>query len=191
MDSLITLGLVLHDLGSVHIPGGVEIVSFDSMTGSIYAVGSSGWMVFEFDELNRFSILGSGVFSKTEHWEPTSIAVDPIGRGFVACSWIPEATDSVPGMVQIIDTQDNRVVWQLSIGYHPDCIAFSPDGRYLIAANECEPGAIDRPGAITIVDLSQIKEAADFVGFNGVRTFDFSPANLGEGVDLDVLRITP
>lgn len=184
-------GLRLEHLGSMPIPGGIEIVSFDSQTQSIYAIGSSGWMVFEFDELRRISIRSSGVFSNTEQWEPTSIAVDPAHRGFVACSWIPTPTDRVPGMVQIIDTKVNRVVWQMSVGYHPDCIAFSPDGRYLIAANECEPGIEDRPGAITIVDLRATQSASDFVGHNDAQTYDFSPANLGEGVNLDVLRIPP
>jgi len=181
------IGLI--NLGSVHIPGGVEIVSFDSMTGRIYAIGSSGWMVFDFNEANRFSVIDSGVYSSTEQWEPTSIAIDPAERGFVVCSWIPNPSDRVPGMAQVLDTQDNQVVWQFEIGYHPDCLAFSPDGRYLIAANECEPGIEDRAGGITIVDLDRINTSKDFAGLNDVRTFDFSPENLGDGVSLDALRI--
>ena len=181
--------LRLENLGSVHVDGGVEIVSFDADSERIYAVGSSGWMVFAFDEVNRLSVIDSGVYSNTEQWEPTSVAVDPAGRGFVATSWIPDPSDRVPGMVQIIDTDNNRVVWQFGVGYHPDCIAFSPDGRYLIAANECEPGIGDRAGGITVVDLDGIGGAQDFVGLNDVRSFDFSPENLGEGVGLGALRI--
>ncbi len=181
----------LVNLGSVHVPGGVEIVSYDPFTENLYAIGSSGWMVFEFDELNRFSILHSGIFSSTDNWQATSIATDPLGRGFVACSWIPDPTDRVPGVVQIIDTTDNKVVWQFSAGYHPDCIAFSPDGRYLIAANECEPGVEDRPGGISLIDISNIEEPSDFGGFNDVQTFGFTDEYLHESVNLDMLRITP
>jgi len=182
--------VALVNRGSVHVPGGVEIASFDKQSGNIYAIGEQGLMVFEFDELNRFSIIHRGGFSNTEPWQATSIAVDPARRGFVACSWIPEPTDRVPGMVQIMDTRTNRVVWQMSIGYHPDCLAMSPDGRYLIAANEGEPGIGDQPGAITIVDLSEIEQASDFAGLNDVRTFGFTDEYLGEGVRLDMLRVT-
>ncbi len=182
--------LSLLNRGSVHVPGGVEIASFDPQSGHIYAIGEQGLMVFEFDELNRFSIIHSSTYSNTERWQATSIVVDSVGRGFVACSWIPEPSDRVPGMVQILDTQTNTVVWQMSIGYHPDCLAMSPDGRYLIAANEGEPGIGDQPGAITIIDLSDIKQASDFAGLNDVRTFGFTDEFLGEGVRLDVLRVT-
>lgn len=182
--------LKLHHVIDLAVPGGVEILSFDPHNQQMYASGSNGVMVFEFERPERLSMISSEAFSQTDTWEATSIAVDPAGRGFVACAWIPHPTDRVPGMVQILDTESQQVLWQFSAGYHPDCVVISPDGRYLITANECEPGEIDRAGGISIVNIEQVQSASDFVGMNAVQTYDFRNEHLGNGVTLDDLRIS-
>ncbi|MBO6513878.1 MAG: hypothetical protein JJ974_07945 [Phycisphaerales bacterium] len=95
----------------------------------------------------------------------------------------------MPGIVQILDSQTKQVVWQFSAGYHPDCVVFTPDGRYLILANECEPGIQDRAGSVTLVDLLGVQSAFDMQGMNEIQTYGFRDRNLGEGVTLSDLRI--
>jgi hypothetical protein len=65
-------------------------------------------------------------------------------------------------------TPSGQLVGVVSVGWHPDMVMFTPDGRHLIVANEGEPtpdGKVDGEGSISVVavprpfpkDLAQIK----------------------------------
>jgi len=94
----------------------------------------------------------------------------------------------------------------LLVGVQPDHVGFSPDGRYLLSANEGElaSDASDPPGSITIIDLANgVTKASvttlDFVAFDaqiatlraaGVRIFpnrlpsvDFEPEYIAVSPD--------
>ena len=186
-------GRSLRLLQNIQIEGGVEIVQYDQSTRRLHAIGASGRMIFGLDDSGSAALLRTQTFSGTQQWDATSLAIDPAGRGFAVVSWIPSPPDSMPGMAQVIDLRTGDPVWQLGIGYHPDCLMFSDDGQYLYAANECEPGTIDRPGGITVLDLSAIEIPGDFarLGFNDANTYTLTDEYLAEGVDLTTLRIVP
>ncbi len=184
-------GLKLEPVADTIVEGGVEIVLYDPTHDRVHAIGASGRMVVGFDESTRAEVLRTATFSDTQDWEATSIALDPAGRGFGVVSWVPSPPDSVPGMVQVISLATGDPVWQFTIGFHPDCLMFSPDGQFLYAANEGEPHSTDHLGAITVADLRGIQTIEDYAGFNSVRTYPVDDLNLGEGVGLDGLRITP
>lgn len=183
--------IALRPVSSTPVIGGVEIVGYDASSNRIHAIGSSGYMRFGLNDAGEAELLNTQAFSHSQQWEATSIAIDPIGRGFAVVSWIPDPTDSVPGIAQIIDLESGGPVWQMNIGYHPDCLMFTPDGNYLIAANECEPRETNRVGAITVMDLRGIRTPSDFTGFKEAATYELNDANLGEGVNLSSLRIAP
>lgn len=185
------LGPTLRNAATVPIPGGAEIVSYDPTHRRLHAIGPAGRMELGFDDSGRPALLRTHVFSETQAWEPTSIAIDPAGRGFGVVSWIPDPPDSQPGMAQIFDLRTGEPVWQFTIGFHPDCVVFTPDGRFLLAANEGEPHITNHLGAITVAELSGIQRPRDFAGYNRTRTYPIDDLNLAEGVDLSVLRITP
>lgn len=184
-------GPTLRPAGSVPIADGVEIVVFDHAHQRLHAIGPRGRMELGFDDSGQPALLRTHSFSDTQDWEPTSIAIDPAGRGFGVVTWIPDPPDTLPGMAQVFDLATGEPVWQFTIGFHPDCVVFTPDGRHLLAANEGEPHTTDHLGAITVADLSEIERPADFAGFNRTRTYPIDDLNLAEGVDLSVLRITP
>ncbi|MFG0298727.1 MAG: choice-of-anchor I domain-containing protein [Phycisphaerales bacterium JB047] len=181
----------LRQVSTTQVEGGVEIIVFDESSRQLHAIGASGRMVFGIDDGGIPALQATHLFSETQAWETTSIAIDPLGRGFGVVSWIPDPADSVPGFAQVIDLASGRPVWQFSIGYHPDCVMFTPDGRYLLAANECEPRATDRVGGLTVADLSGIQAASDFVGYNEAVTYKLTDEHLGPDVDLGVLRVAP
>lgn len=181
----------LRHVGDTFVEGGVEIVVYAEQTDQLHAIGTSGRMVLGLDDASNAAILQTSTFSSAHAWDATSIAIDPAGRGFAVVSWIPDPPDALPGMTQVIDLETSEPVWQFGIGFHPDCLMFSPDGRYLYAANEGEPHTTDHLGAITVADLRGIETIGDFAGFNEVRTYPIDDLNLGEGVDLASLRITP
>jgi hypothetical protein len=179
----------LHHISDTHIEGGVEIIAYDAAHDRLHSIGTAGRMVLDFTEEGVPVLSALSIFSDTQQWEATSIAIDPAGRGFGVVSWVPTPPDSVPGMVQVIDLETGTPIWQFSIGYHPDCVMFSPDGMVLYAANEGETHLTDRPGAITVADLSEIESAGDFAGFNSVRTYELNEDHVAAGVDLSVLRV--
>lgn len=191
MSSAFAQDIKLVHVSNAAVENGVEILGYDAKHSRIHAIGTSGYMRFGLNEAGEASLLSTQVFSNTQHWEATSIAIDPKGRGFAVVSWIPDPADSVPGIAQIIDLKSGRAVWQLNIGYHPDCLMFTPDGSYLFAANECEPRETNRVGAITVLDLRGIKSFSDFAGYNEAMTYELVDENLGEGVELSALRIAP
>lgn len=178
----------LRHLTDMPIENGAEILAYDDASAQIFVTGHSGLSVLDLSDPEAPVLVYEHVFSSTESWEPTSVAIDPMGRGFAAISWIPAPIDRVPGVVQIVDTATHRVVWQMGAGYHPDCIAFTPNGERLLVANECEPGATDLAGGITLIALDGIERATDFQGRNDAQSFGFSEEHLGDGVDLTGIR---
>lgn len=87
----------------------------------------------------------------------------------VACSPEPDAT----GVVHLLDLSLRPIV-QLGVGFGPDMLTFTRDGRRLVVANEGEPASeesgIDPPGSISVIDLSRgpvhaLVREAGFEGF--------------------------
>lgn len=182
----------LRPLGDVACPGGAEIVVFDPTHNTLYVAGGgpcwSAWRVSPEGELTQTAARS---YSSAQGWTAPSLAVDPLGRGFAVVVWSPLVWDETPGMLQVVRTWDQAIVWQLPIGYQPDCVAFTPDGSKVIIANECEPRDIDRAGGITIVDLKGVAHCSDIAGLNEVASYSFEAQHLARGVTLQGLRIAP
>src|SRR5438034_22899 len=67
----------------------------------------------------------------------------------------------------------------LQVGSEPDQVTFSPDGRWLLVANEAEPNdpyTIDPEGSVTIVDL---RAGPLNLSSSDVRTATFTAFNNG------------
>lgn len=93
------------------------------------------------------------------------------GRLAVAIAGVPP---TAPGVVALYDTRTLRLEGSVPAGSLPDMVTFSPDGRWLLVANEGEPNddcTVDPEGTITIVDLRDGPAAA------GVRTVTFRDWN--------------
>ena len=84
-----------------------------------------------------------------------------------------QATD--PGRVVIFNL-DGQLLAELVVGALPDMVTFSPDGLWLLVANEASPNdeyTIDPEGSISVIDMS----ARAGVTQGDVRTADFSAFN--------------
>jgi len=80
------------------------------------------------------------------------------------------------GKLLLLDLEGN-VVSATEVGALPDMVAFTPDGRFAIVANEGEPSddfKNDPEGSVSIVEIASGKVTA--VSFDGLKKEDFGPS---------------
>lgn len=61
------------------------------------------------------------------------------------------------GKVVIFNTADHTVIKEVTVGALPDMVTFSPDGHYILSANEGEPNldySIDPLGTVSIIEVA-------------------------------------
>ena len=100
-----------------------------------------------------------------------------VKNGLVAAA-IANTNASTPGVVALYGT-DGQLRRVFSAGVLPDHVSFSPDGKFLLSANEGEPvgtagspSFVDPRGSITLIDLSvgidkAVASQLDFSAFDG------------------------
>jgi len=76
------------------------------------------------------------------------------------------------GTVELFDT-DGVHLNSVAAGALPDMLTFTPDGNYLVVANEGEPDddyLVDPEGSVTVIDTATwLPTTADFSAFNNAR----------------------
>jgi hypothetical protein len=193
-------------LSGVSIPGGGEVVAhYDAPSGpdlilvtnslprtgatshrvDIFALSSSGALTA------TTSVDLDGVFGAAATLSISSVAADPLGRGFGAATVIPTDNTRVLGKLVFFDLANGSILRVVDVGFHPDSVTFTPNGSRAIVANEGEFAASQphAPGSVSIVNLSGNPTGTSLlVNPPLVTTIDFN-TGLGAGVTLDALRI--
>lgn len=76
-----------------------------------------------------------------------------------------------PGKVVFFATQDLAEVQQVTVGALPDMVTFTPDGAYVLSANEGEPSddyTVDPLGTVSIINVHDFTVTTlDFAAFEG------------------------
>lgn len=137
--------------GSTQI-NSAEIVSYDASTKRLYVANSVGGKLDILNLANPAAITAIA-----------SIDIKPYGginsvyarNGVVACA-LENTNPQANGSVVFFD-QNGVLVKQVAVGAMPDMITFSPDGRYVLTANEGEPNTTyttDPEGSISVIDIS-------------------------------------
>jgi len=141
--------------------GGTEIAGYDPGTRRLFSINVKGQVLEVVDVSDVSSPLrvaslpmpaGPSSTVRDGSGDPTSVAVH---GGVVAVS-STAATKTDPGWVEFYDAKTLSRLAAVHVGASPDMIAFSPNGRLLLSANEGEPNAdysVDPPGSVSIVDL--------------------------------------
>jgi Choice-of-anchor I domain len=87
---------------------------------------------------------------ETALWTPDHVDV---WRGMVAFA-MSSNTVTDPGRVALLDS-DGNLLRKYVVGSRPDMLAYTPDGRYIVVANEGRPDETysdDPEGSVTIID---------------------------------------
>ena len=154
--------------------GAAEITAFDAGTARLFVVNGANGTVDVLDLRDpkaprligtiNVSSLGAGVNSVAVH------------DGLVALA-IEASPKTNPGVVAFYNAADLRQLEVITVGALPDMVTFTPDGRYLLVANEGEPNSYGQPdsvdpeGSISVITVNRGGKStvatADFKAFNG------------------------
>ncbi|MES9939220.1 MAG: choice-of-anchor I family protein [Candidatus Thiodiazotropha sp. 6PLUC2] len=148
-----------------------EIVAHDPDSQRLFAVNASAASVDVLDINDPTNPLQIGMIDATELGaSANSVAVH---KGVVAVAIEAEDKQS-PGLVAFYNTIDLGLIGTIQVGALPDMLTFTPNGKYLLVANEGEPNddySVDPEGSVSIIDLRH------GIAHAKVRTADFKRFN--------------
>jgi DNA-binding beta-propeller fold protein YncE len=210
--------IVLTPIGTystgIFAEGGAEIVAHDPVSQRLFVVNA---------QANRLDVLDI-----RKPWAPSrvsSIDLAPYGGGVnsvavhggIIAAAVENTNKQAPGKVAFFDASGAALA-SVTVGALPDMLTFSPNGSWLLVANEGEPldyctagQANDPEGSVSVIDLrggvaglTQDKvRTAGFAAFNGavpagVRVFgpnataaqDFEPEYIAVSPDSTTAWVT-
>lgn len=197
VDSSISLERIGRYQSGVFAESAAEIVAYDAAMKRVYVVNAHAASIDVLDVADpsnpqKIHTIEAGSLGASAN----SVAVS---NGLLAVA-IEATVKQDPGVIAIYNAQNFELITSVPAGALPDMVTFSPDGRYIIAANEGEPSAdytVDPEGSVTVVDLeTQTVSQADFSSFDaaslrsqGVRIFGNNGASTAQQ-DLEPEYIT-
>ena len=134
-----------------------EISAFDADSNRLFVTNSADVTIDILDlsdvtnpiRIRQIDISGIGAGAN-------SVAVS----GGIVAAAIEADTVTDPGVVALFDTDGNPLA-RIVVGALPDMLTFTPDGRYILVANEAEADAgVDPEGSVSVIDLSAGVDAA-------------------------------
>ena len=159
--------------------GAAEIVAYQYSKGWVYAINSSmspaTVEVIDINDMDptALSADSEGIINNTNlssaitielnqatganlSGDANSIAID--NNNELLAVAVDSGTTGEVGMVAFYDIAGASPVWlkNVTVGFLPDSLAFSPDGNKLVVANEGEPNgdySIDPEGSISIINI--------------------------------------
>jgi len=146
-----------------------EISAFDPKNKKLFVVNleSNQISVFNLSNLDnpieeQPIVLGSG--------SPNGVAVH---KGKLAVAVEADVKQN-PGMILVYDTDTKQLINSYQVGSLPDMVTFSPNGQYIVSANEGEPNddyTVDPKGTISIIDLEMgTVSTLNFDAFSGQQS---------------------
>lgn len=170
------IGMSLEKIGGFEgaVLGAAEITAFDAASKRLFVVNGANGTVDVLDlsqptapklvaTINVGS-MGAGVNSVAVH------------EGLVALA-IEANPKTSPGKVAFYQASDLKLLHSVTVGALPDMLVFTPDGQYVVVANEGEPNSygladsVDPEGSVSIIKVNRgatpTVATADFKAFIG------------------------
>ncbi|MHA4893352.1 choice-of-anchor I family protein [Pedobacter sp. PWIIR3] len=141
--------------------GAAEITAFDPSTSKLYVVRNENEGLP--NQLNQIEIID---FKDPAAMKSIgSISMVPFGGAVNSLSVSDgklaaaiQATDKqANGKIVVFKTSDNSKIAEITVGALPDMVTFSPDGKFILSANEGEPNAAytnDPAGTVSIIAVA-------------------------------------
>lgn len=152
--------------------GAAEISTYDPETKRLFVVNNSTTNkidVIDFQNVSNLSVIAS-IDVMPYGGKVNSVAV----YGGLLAAAIESTNKQNPGKVVVFKTSDYSVIKVIPVGALPDMITFSPDGKYIVTANEGEPSSDylnDPYGTVSVITVKQQFSVVniDFASFENAK----------------------
>jgi hypothetical protein len=155
------------EIGSIDIgdAGAAEITAYDPATKKLFVVNNG--------TVNKIDVLDFS--NPAAPVAISSISMAPIGglvnsldvsKGVLAAA-VEAVNKQEPGKVALFNTGDYTLIKTVTVGALPDMVTYSPDGKYIVTANEGEPATDyynDPEGTVSIISVKD-NYAVTTIGF--------------------------
>ncbi|WP_041522304.1 choice-of-anchor I family protein [Gilvimarinus agarilyticus] len=152
-----------------------EIPAYDAASQRLFVVNAEKGMldVLDLSDPANPSLIDTiAASSVIADGEVNSVAVRD---GIVAVA-IEADIKTDTGAVALYNADDLSMIASVAVGAQPDMLIFTPDGNYVLVANEGEPSddyQIDPQGSVSIIDITDMANpsamTAGFTSFNSQR----------------------
>lgn len=164
------------EIGKITIGGeaAAEISAYDEITKRLFTVNNSNTNQIDVIDLSdptspkKVSIIDLSIYNGASN----SVAVFD---GKLAVALESTVNKQGNGKVVVFKTSDYSLIKEITVGALPDMVTFSPDGKYIMTANEGEPNAdysVDPDGTVSIIDIANnyTVTTLNFSGFESQLT---------------------
>jgi len=146
-------------LGSylVEQDGSAEIIAHDATSNRLFVINSIFNKLHILDFSDPRTITEIAAIDMSAYGDGINSVASNDGIVVVA-----EQRDEANGIVVFFDTDGNEIR-VLEVGNLPDHVSFTPDGNFVLTANEGEPNAdytVDAEGSVSVIDLRNRVAAA-------------------------------
>jgi len=166
--------------------GATEIVAYDAASQQVFSTNGNDGTIDILDVSDPANItLVSSIDLSTYGDGANSVVV--LGGGYIAAA--VEADEFNENGKAVFFETDGTYVTDVEVGVLPDMITVSPDGNYVLTANEGEPDddyTEDPYGSVSIIDISG---GVQNVSQSDVTTLDFMAFN--NNYDSDIRNFGP
>lgn len=148
-----------------------EISAYDPSTKKLFVVNNDGGVKVEVLDLTAYpAIVKLRTLTYPNNAGINSVAVN---NGLLAIA-LDGANKQGNGDIVVLKTSTLEEVKKITVGAMPDMVTFSPDGTYIISANEGEPNdeyTVDPAGSISIINVKNnyAVKTLDFAGFESSK----------------------
>ncbi|MFD0963591.1 choice-of-anchor I family protein [Pseudofulvibacter geojedonensis] len=173
--------------------GYAEISAFDPITKKLFVVNPVDNVISVWDISNPNNPVQGTSIALTSN--PNSVSVNDKKLAVA----LENSNKQNPGYLALYKTDTQELVATYNAGALPDMVTFSPDGKYLISANEGEPNddyTVDPEGSVTVVELENgVTHQLNFTSFNGQTIGNdfrvFGPnASLAQDVEPEYITVS-
>ncbi|MGL5112901.1 MAG: choice-of-anchor I family protein, partial [Flavobacterium sp.] len=146
------------EVGSLTIggSGAAEISAYDETTKKLFTVNNSTANKVDVIDLTDPSkpVVLTSMDMSAYSGAANSVAVHD---GKLAVALESKANKQEAGKVVVFNTATYALIKEITVGALPDMLTFSPDGKFIVTANEGEPNdsySLDPEGSVSIIDIT-------------------------------------
>lgn len=150
--------------------GAAEISAYDSQTKQLFVVNNAAESAIEVVNLSKVDAPAVVKSLPLADGAANSVATH---KGMFAVA-LENSNKQANGLVQVYEAKTYKKLASVSVGALPDMIAFSPDGKYIVCANEGEPNdsyTNDPVGSISVISVADnySVKTAEFTSLEGQK----------------------